>query len=395
MHRATGLKNKGSKCMSKQGHEFKNDGSRIHFVDKITGVHKIVTFDPECFLGWMALLCYRGTVFELGTVKSVLLGTAMLGGVTALISARVDSISSEDFTTEPLNKLANFIMVFLVFMTGLFVNGAFTRWQQILQNLFTVIESLKALYMDLVMQSAPADSIQDIKRWGFASVFLVAREAPAVWDGADWDAEFKTLEGYDLMNEAEATKLFSKEGSKAALPWGWIVMKIRELSEQGLAPPRQTPALVRMLDHVHAATNALSNVENLTLMQVPYQYMHMLGFLVHFFIIINAVRCGIDLGKELGEARKEARNSGYYMPLPDVMLGQMIIVNLLFMMLGPLIYQAFIAITADMMLPFGKGSTDIPVRFLVENFNKEMNDMDDFVKKPMRGTSLEGVRQAG
>lgn len=387
----TGLRDKSRSDVDKD-YEIRNDKGRIYYVNKTTGDSKILTFDPEGgFLGWLSLLYYQGTVFEIAVVRHVLFGTAAVGICVALCVCRFDV--PNDFNTAPLMQLVQFLMVFLAFMTGLFVNSAFTRWQQILTNLCDAVEAVKHLFTEAVVQGVPAEPISDLRRWGLLSVFVAARGTQQLWDPENWDQDLQNLMQDGIATEDELNRLAVQDGNKSLLSWCWIVMKLRELSEQGLAPPRQTPVMVRMLDHCHQATTALGNIANLVLFQVPHQYMHMLGFLIHFFNTLVIIKCGLDLGQELGQARKAATANWYY--LPDAMLGQKIVANAFFMTLGPMIYQAFLAISADIMIPFGSGSCDIPIRYLVDHFQHELSEMEECFKSPARGASLKDIRQAG
>jgi len=378
--------------LADKGFELRKADGRIYFIDKTGGTSKILTFDPEGgFLGWLCLLYYQGTVFEMAVVRYVLIGTVSIGLAVATLVSNFDI--PKTFNTDPFSKLLQFLMVFLAFMTGLFVTGAFARWQQILKNLFDIVDSVKCLFTEAVVQGVPAESISDVRRWGLLSVYIAARGAPQTWDPVNWDQDLQYLLQDGMVTEDELNRLAVQDGNKSSLTWCWIVMKLRELSEQGLAPARQTPAMVRMLDHCHQAITALGTVSNLTLFQVPHQVLHMLGFLIHLYNILVAIKCGIDVGLEIGQARAMATSSGFY--LPDAMLGQKIFVNIFFILLGPMIYQAFLAISADILIPFGSGSTDLPVRYLLDQFQHELSEMEEFFKNPSQGASLKDARQAG
>lgn len=378
-----------SRVEDDKDYEIKNEMGRKYFINKKDGDCKILTFDPEGgFLSWFSLLYYEGTVFEMAVVRRVLFGTAATGTCVAIVVAHFDV--PKDLTTEPLAELAKFLMVFLVFMTGLFVHSAFLRWQQIIRNLFDTVEAVKHLFAEAIVQGVPAESTSDLRRWGILSVYVAARGASQLWDPQNWDHDLQLLVQDGVVTEDELDRLAVQDGNKSLLSWCWIVMKLRELSEQGLAPARQTPIMSRMLDHCHLATTALGNISNLVLFQVPHQYMHMLGFLIHFFNVVIIIKCGVDLGQELGQACAKDTAA---LCTPDVMLVQKIVVNAFFMTLGPMIYQAFLAISADIMIPLGSGTTDIPIRYLVDQFQRELGEMEECFKNPSRGASLKDFKR--
>mmetsp|Transcript_109327 Transcript_109327/g.189729 ORF Transcript_109327/g.189729 Transcript_109327/m.189729 type:complete len:391 (-) Transcript_109327:48-1220(-) len=368
-----------SKHVNDKGIEIIHNGDRIYYKDDSRDIDKIITFNPETFLGWASLLCYQGTVFEMKEVKFVLFTTGTLGFTVALITSRLPTFGSKDFDVTPLDNLIKFLLVFLAFMTGVFVNGAFARWQEILRQMFLVVHNVKKLCTDLAMHSVDHEVLRDIRRWGLVSVWFVALEAPATWEPPEWDEDLDDMQEDDLLTNEERAELRGKTGKKAELVWVWISLKIRELSESGAVPARQTPAFVKMLDHIHEATTAIHTIFNLILFQVPHQYLHMLAFLIHLFSILNTIKCGMRVGANL------AANEHFTL---NAMQGQTLFVDFLFMLLSPLIYSAFLAIASDITIPFGSGTTDIPIRFMLERFHTEFQDMDDFMQNPVRGTVL-------
>lgn len=367
-----------SRQVNDKGIEITHTGTRISYKDSSRGIDKIISFNPDSFLGWASLLCYQGTVFEMREVKFVLLASGVLGFAVAFVTSKLPFFS-KDFNVSALDNLCKFLIVFLAFMTGVFVNGAFARWQEILRQLFQVVHNVKKLCSDLAMHSAPHEALCDIRRWGLLSVWLMALEAPATWEPPDWDEDLDDMEEDELLTSDERAELRSKTGKKAELVWVWITLKIRKLSADGVVPPRHTPALVKMLDHIHEATTAIHAIYNMVFFQVPHQYLHMLAFLIHLFSILNTIKCGIRVGASF------AQQEDYGI---TAMQGQSLVVDFLFILISPLIYQAFLAIASDITIPFGIGTTDIPIRFLLDRFHREFQDMDDFTQNPVRGTPL-------
>mmetsp|Transcript_47605 Transcript_47605/g.86040 ORF Transcript_47605/g.86040 Transcript_47605/m.86040 type:complete len:445 (+) Transcript_47605:64-1398(+) len=377
---------KGSKLVTSKGVEIIHSGSQVTYVDKKRKVDTIVAHDPESVLGWFSMLRYEGTVFQMSSVIIMLAANAALGALVASLSARFPAITKKGFNTDLLDDLVKFLMSFLAFMTGFFVNSSFSRWQTILAKFFQVFQALKKIYMDMALHGVPRSALQDVRRWGLLSVALVALEAPADWDPPKWDEEYAELSSNGLLNEEERKALQKKvDGNKSTLVWVWIMMKLQECSIQGFVPPRTTPALVKMLDHCHEATTAIDTIHESIIFQVPHQYMHMLAFLIHLFNIVNTVRCGISIGTVYEVVYDEGGR-------PTAMQVQTVLTSVCIMLLSPFIYQAFLCIALDISIPFGKGNTDLPVPFLLDRFSQEMDDMDACLKDPAPGSALPASR---
>mmetsp|Transcript_148279 Transcript_148279/g.284138 ORF Transcript_148279/g.284138 Transcript_148279/m.284138 type:complete len:490 (+) Transcript_148279:94-1563(+) len=380
-HRAL-IPRANTKIVTTKGVEIIHSGSKINYVDKSRDIDKIITFDPESILGWASMLRYQGTVFQMGTVIGLIAANASLGIAIAYFASRFPVLMRESFNTTMLDDLIKFLMVFLAFMTGMFVNGAFKRWQEVLQELFNLIQAVKQVYLDLAMHGAPKPALQDVRRWGTLSVALTALEAPALWEPPDWEDELNKFRDDEIINEEEKTQLLTKsDENKSALIWVWIVMKLQDLSLQGFTPPRTSIALAKMLDHCNMATKSINRVNELVTFQVPHQYMHMLAFLIHLFNIINTVRCGIEIGSAYETLIKAPGK-------PSALHIQSLVTYTCIMMLSPFIYQAFLCISLDISIPFGNGTTDVPIAFLLDRFQQEMDDMDECIKTPAPGSAL-------
>jgi len=355
-------------------------GSRMRYTDKRRGIDKIISFDPNGMLGWSSMFRYTGTVFEIAMVRVMLVSTIVLGFVVFAITTRLPFASDPDFNTDHLSLLVKFMMTFLAFMVSIFVNGAFSRWVTITGQLSSLLQLVKMIYVDLVMHNVPRAAINDIRRWGVASVWLTAEEAPSSWTQPQWPEVLLELQTAGLLNEEEKEMLLARPGDKSPLMWVWITMKLRELSENQFVPARATPALTRMLDHCHMAMSAISHIFNSILLQIPHQYMHMLAFLINLLNIVNTVKCGIELGSLYS---KSTDTFGHFLTAMEI---QAIVEHLGIMLFCPLVYQSFLCISVDIMIPFGDGSTDIPIHYLLNNLMSELSDFDDSVRARVAGS---------
>lgn len=368
-----------------EGPHLVTTSQRIRYVDPQKGVNKIVTFDPCCFLGWAALVAFSGTVFELGMVRFMLLSQMALGCIVCLIAMRMPSLASNEFNTQELDLLIKFLMTFLAFMTGIFVNGAFTQWQGIMNHVFTLEQCVKNLYMDLAVLGAPREALNDFRRWGLCSLWLTAIEAPASWEPPDWQEAFDDFKKHGMLNDEECTVLRSRvDTQRAPLMWVWAMTKLRDLSDKGTIPAKATPSFTALLGQCHTAQTSINSIIQSIMLQVPYQYMHMLAFLIQLFNVLNTVRCGIDLASDILKLRQNPAMT------PTAMQVQNLLVHFSIMMLGPLIYQAFLTVSLDISIPFGDGSTDIPIRFLLHRFAQELADMDSFLFPSQAGPKRVG-----
>jgi len=362
------------------GHTLHHDGNIIHQYEDNGQVHKIYSYDPECVLGWETLWTYSNSVFGKVVTLQTLAQSTMICASTALATFVLPS--GPTLKTTQINYLVNFMMVFLAFITGIFVNSAFQRWQSIVQNLNILFRSIKALQNDLEAMDCPVQERQRMRRWGMASVFLTAHEAPENWGRVDWENKLRQMEQLGVVSEFEAQYLESKD-IKQSIPWSWITMTIRDLSDRGLLPQKHTPAYCMLLANCDAAQSAIQSMDQLCLVQMPYQYVHMLAWLIHAFNIVNAIRCGVEIGIIIAYTKSK----GYM--VPTAQSAQSLFTYTLIMMLAPTIYQAFLTIALDIAIPFGNGDTDLPIVSLVDRLSNELSDLEDHneVLKKYRGNA--------
>lgn len=368
--------------------EVVNDGSNITYLNKCSGHKATVTFDPESLLSFTSMGSVNGTVLTLMPVLKEIVMSLAVGLITTILV--MFFVNPKHFQVAELNVLINFLMAFLGFLTSIFVNSAFNGWLRVNQCVNDLFLSIKTLYVELyVYGTKPIDRAfddvrGDIRRWGFLSVALMAREAPANWDrGIDWDEDFEVFRKEGLVTKEELGLLSGKH-IKAALPWVWIRRSLVELSETGKLPKKDTSAFVSILSEVSKAQQNLHNIAQAVLIQVPYQYAHMIAFLIHVFNIMNAIRSGGEIGASLGAYRFNY-SSGEQV-LPKAYQCETILVNFLLIILVPLVYHAFLSIACDLSIPFGTGDTDLPIDYMSTRFQYECNDMDVLLQMPCART---------
>lgn len=349
------------------GYFLRHDGRIIHQLDPTRTVHKIVTYDPEVVLGWDTLLNFSLSVFTKPIILQTLGQSALIGVCSAVLILSVKS--GPTLKTKQLNYLVNFMMAFLAFITGIFVNSSFIRWQTVVQHLGTLFRSIKALNNDLQALGCPDETRRRIKRWGILSVWLLAYESPENWERTDWDKKFATIQSFGYVTDKEKDFLI-KTGAKAGIPWSWCTMTIKELTQKDMLPSTATPAFVMLLNNIDSAETSIESIDRMCLLQMPYQYVHMLAWLIHAFNIVNAIRCGIEIGIVIAQFRYQGGG------MPSAQQGQSLFTYSLIMMLAPTIYQAFLTIALDIAIPFGNGDTDMPIVYMIDRFSKELLDIE-------------------
>lgn len=355
------------------GHELTHDGKIIHQVDPTGTVHKIVAYDPEVVLGWNTLWSLSMSVFTKPITLQTITQSAMIGICVAIVTVVLPS--GRTLKTTQINYLVNFMMVFLAFITGIFVNASFQRWQTLVQHLGALFRAIKALHNDLEAMGSPAEHRRRIKRWGLLSVWLTAFEAPENWERCDWQEKFEMIQSFGYVTNTERDFLLTAD-AKASIPWSWCTMTIKELSDKEFLPPKSSPSFVMLLNNVDLAETSIQSIDQLCLLQMPYQYVHMLAWLIHAFNIVNAIRCGIEIG--IIGSQIWSRQHGY--TVPTAQQSQALFTYTLIMMLAPTIYQAFLTIALDIAIPFGNGDTDLPIVYLIDRFANELADLEEHEK---------------
>merc|ERR1719313_1026876 len=140
----------------------------------------------------------------------------------------------------------------------------------------------------------------------------------------------------------------------------------------------------RLCDLVQAGVAGVSNVRTAAAFQMPYIYVHLLAFMIHFVNVLTAVGTGVRVGLILAKGKQ-----GHGVIDMNELVNAMI-----FLVVQAFIYQAFLTIGAALSFPITGSAYRVPLKsmcvaldgqlklmnYLADNFDKEEVDLDQFGK---------------
>lgn len=242
-----------------------------------------------------------------------------------------------------LQGLAGFL---LSFYTALAVN----RWWVMRTQ---GIAFIRAAAMDLQMYIVhfvcdDEEVLEGIRRYAAASVallFLWRRgQLPAGEKHREKRREQlldQLVDKHELLSEEEVDQLMTWDHLWHETVWSWITGIVGMLYEEGKIHSDQLLSL--LLQECAKGRMAAQLIQTHLTVKIPFQYVHLLGFLVKLNNVIQAVIAGILFG-------------------PKAHAGQDISCVLLIMKLTmlPLLFNAILLINAELSDPFDGGLSDFP-----------------------------------
>jgi len=170
----------------------------------------------------------------------------------------------------------------VAFLLGLFLSTTFSRWWACREKLGVVMNNSAYLTMLLTnfvtMEEAPQQTARNIIRWMNLAHALIYKHA-------NKDFDYEDIMKDQLITSEEMKKL-DTYGNLPVMVLGWCMNGLRELiSENKLGP---VSAISPCINCVGACTMATQELLAFVNTQMPYAYLHLLGFMtkIHLIFII-------------------------------------------------------------------------------------------------------------
>jgi len=308
---------------------------------------KLLHYDVDKLTGWTALFHLSGTALHNTEIWLTCVGYWVLA-VVFVLAARAIPFSEYHVHVqqgiERLTALTNFLAALIGFMLGLFVSILIARWWNCridcLENLFAALSDAQ-LFLSVRLGSSKEDVA--IKETCLRYSLLVHRLVYYEIRSVD-EAEFLTyLDNVGLV-EADEIALLRARPAKASTVLVWIGKLYTAL---GHARKWQPVDMLHLDEQLSRARNAIGQVSAYTDTQLPFQYVHLLTFVV---ISCNLILC-LDVGFSLGTALK-----------PGSALDPVFVALEIFrVFVQPLAYHAFLRLGSELSNPFGFDFNDFPM----------------------------------
>lgn len=257
--------------------------------------------------------------------------------------AKIDATSAKELST--------YFNSILPFLFGIYLNNLFGRWWAMrTEGIGMINNSVNNLSVMLSSQchgSKFAEAQHVMLRYGLLSHELTFRIAR----GTDGDLTDMLQAGALTMEENKVLKNLA--GGKAQAVWVWIQMLWDGLFKNDLIPSSVHQVA---LEHISNGRQAAKVIRTYLNTQMPFAYTHLMACLVHVNLFVLAIQAGIVIAKCIGKLQNRA--AGH--EVADIQAEVLLITQMLYLTLIPLIYLGFLEFANEIADPFGVDTNDFP-----------------------------------
>jgi len=330
----------------------------------------ITDYDPETLTRWGSLLSFQGSIFAQKSmwIISILMMTTAWGiaGVLYFFTEH-----PEEYKTDSLMQVVKYLTVSIAFLLGMFLSACLSRWWDTVKSIESLFGATKKLLMTAINLQLPEDFCVGISRLCVLSMLMVEtemtiRKQPGEEED-NWRQRFDDLEASGQMTHEERQTLAKVPAmERSFFAWSLVSERLKEirplLSQDGVP---DTVAYDRLCELVGMGVSSVSSLKTMMTFQIPFIYVHMLGFMVHSVNLMTALGSGISIGLTFATAHKMKQ---------PVDFGT-IINDMLFLMIQASIYQAFLSIGAALSFPVTGDAYRIPLSDMTKTLERQLKLM--------------------
>jgi len=358
----------------------------------------VIAYDPEQLTNWRAIIALNGTIFMQPAVIMIIVSQFFCAlGVAGLLYFFAQH--PEAYNSDAMKDIVKTVAVSIAFLLGLFLSSCINRWWDTITSLEMLFGTIKRLTMTAINLELPSASRATLARRCVLSTHLLQVEQTenhALLAGkqtkADleehWAAIFEHWEHTGMCTKYERALLQKvPQQQRSFFAWSLVSKELLVQRPNLVSSDGSTDVMAydRLCDLVQSGVASVSAVRTAAAFQMPYIYVHLLAFMIHFVNVLTAVGTGVRIGLILAKAK---HGNG-------VIDMNELINALVFLIVQAFIYQAFLTIGAALSFPITGSAYRVPLKsmcvaldgqlklmnYLADNFDKEEVDLDQFGKK--------------
>lgn len=356
----------------------------------------VTTYEAEDLTVWSAMMLKNGTVFMQRSVVRI----SFLQLFTCWSCAYLLVYTTqhpENYRTDAVQEIIKTITISIAFLIGLFLNQCIGRWWDTVRAIQAIGGTAKKLQTTVINVELPPDARLTIARRTALGVRMMAFEieynrllSQKAWasnggglsdllgDGASCKNELdEKLDGFwenamlQVVEKEQATQ--EEVDTLEMTPWDQRSFFCWTLVSDELGMHRDTlvnpidgevdvVAYDRLCEQVATGVECVSAMKTLAAYQLPFIYVHMLAFMVHFVNILTALGTGVSVGLLLAKARKTGR------PLDRGAVTS----DMVFLLVQAFLYQAFLSIGAGLNFPITGSTYNIPLEEIADGLERQL-----------------------
>lgn len=348
------------------------------------GGKTVTTYDAEDLTQWSSVTIYTGSIFMQRAVMRIVFMQVLTCWATAY-TLYYFTTHPENYRVDAVQEIIKTISISIAFLIGLFLNQCVSRWWDTVKSIEQLQGAMKKLVMGAINMKLPVETRDNLIRTSVLSIRMLEAEitfnkhdarrkskggvidlereqVEAALLGDDetidldtfWDEKFMSFKhhGYATTEENEILK---KVPPNQRSFYCWTLV-CKELSRnRGKLVTKQGNVDIIAYDRLCSlAQDGMTNVtaiKTLAAYQLPFIYVHMLAFMVHFVNMFTAVGTGVTLGLMLSMSYASKT------PLDMARVSSLMV----FVVVQAFLYQSFLSIGAALSFPITGSTYNIPL----------------------------------
>jgi hypothetical protein len=355
----------------------------------------VIGYDPEQLTNWRAIISLQGTIFLQPAVLYIILAQFTAASIVAALLYFCAS-NPEDYKADAMKDVVKTVAVSIAFLLGLFLSSCINRWWDTITSLESLFGTIKRLTMTAINLEIPHESREILCRRCVLSCYLlqveqtenhakIAGRQTAQETKKHWDDIFDLWQSEGKMDEYERVLLTKvPQQQRSFFAWSLVSKELLEHRHHANSGTYDyVMAYDRLCDLVQAGVASVSAVRTAAAFQMPYVYVHLLAFMIHFVNVLTAVGTGVRVGLVLGVAHKQHTAVDH----------NELLSALAFLVVQAFIYQAFLTIGAALSFPITGSAYRVPLKAMCQSLEhqlKLMNYLADNFDTPVKDLKLPG-----
>jgi hypothetical protein len=365
----------------------------------------VTTYDAEDLTQWSSVMIYKGSIFMQRAVMRIVFMQVLTCWATAY-TLYYFTTHPENYRVDAVQEIIKTISISIAFLIGLFLNQCVSRWWDTVKSIELLQGAMKKLVMGAINMKLPKDARENIIRTCVLSIRML--EAEITFNKHDarrkakggqvinldeevdllgdedsidldtfWDEKFANLKHYGHATTEEC-EILKKVPPNQRSFYCWTLVSKELNRNRGKLVTGQGKVDIIAYDRLCSlAQDGMTNVtaiKTLAAYQLPFIYVHMLAFMVHFVNMFTAVGTGVTLGLMLSMSYASK------MPLDMARVSSLMV----FVVVQAFLYQSFLSIGAALSFPITGSTYNIPLMDILTTLDEQLRLMNKLADRKQR-----------
>lgn len=331
----------------------------------------ITDYDPETLTNWAALVNFKGSIFAQKSMWMIIilqLSTAWgIAGLIYFFATRPD-----DYSSDSMSSVVKTLTVSIAFLLGMFLSACLGRWWDTVKSIESLFGSSKKLLMTAINLQLSEEFCNSCSHLCVLSVLMVETEMTIRKqkgpEQQNWIDRFDDLQAKGQITADERTLLEKVPAmERSFFAWSVLSQRLTDIRRDLVNKDgtEDTVAYDRICELVGVGVSSVSSLKTMMTFQIPFVYVHMLGFMVHTVNLLTAVSSGVSVGLMYSRSKLHGTHVDHNAVTTDMV----------FLVVQACIYQAFLSIGAALSFPVTGEAYHIPLNQMTNTLERQLKLM--------------------